>query len=107
MHSQPVRFFWIGERSEIFAAVSFQQLLDDAGQCGSGIEFVDAGTPFDRDGEPIEYGELDGNTHRLTVMERDSADRPLGYLTGSLHDIYARVDGGRFKLPSMLLTWYF
>ncbi|WP_246795659.1 hypothetical protein [Burkholderia perseverans] len=107
MHSQQVRFFWIGERSEIFAAVSFQQLLDDAGECGSGIEFVDAGTPFDRDGAPIEYGELDGNEHRLTVVELDHRERPLGNLTGSLHDIYARSDGGRHKLPAMLLTAYF
>jgi hypothetical protein len=107
----PVRFFWIGEESEIFAAESILQLALDDGQCGTGIgEFVvDAERGillFDEDGDSLDWGEHDGTEKRLTVQDCDDEDNPRGTLTGSLHDIYAWSDGGRFGLPVMLLTQY-
>ncbi|WP_186155633.1 hypothetical protein [Burkholderia gladioli] len=106
MHSQPVKFFWISEESEIFVATSFAQILTDAGACGTGINSVVDGVPLDSDGAPIEWGEVDGNV-RTTIVELDRRERVLGTLNASLRDIYERTDGGRYSLPNMLLTQYF
>lgn len=99
------KFFWIGEESEIFVAESFEQLLADKGNCGSGIEVIVGGTPCDYFGASMEWGELDGS-ERLTVRDTDENERYCGTFTGNLHDIYARFDGGRHEMPVMLLSQY-
>ena len=100
-----VRFFWIGEPSEIFAAESWEQILADAGESGTGLEkFVD-GVPVDDWGDPIDWGEIDGSD-RLTVRDCDEDERRLGTLTGSMHDHYAWQGGERYGLPVMMFTQY-
>lgn len=107
-------FFWIGEHSEIYVAESIEQLAasDD---CGTGIgrytdDFNGIGVRevllFGDDDEPLEWGEFDPITTRMTVRNCDENERHLETLTGNLHDIYAWVDGGRHGLPVMLLTGY-
>lgn len=113
MDNRHVRFFWIGEESELFVAESIDQLVADRGSCGTGIHssecVLEAGeakwTLFDYHGTEIEWGEFDGSL-RTTIRECDENERPLGTLTGSLLDIYAHVDGGRRTLPVMLMTQY-
>ncbi|MFM0256055.1 hypothetical protein [Paraburkholderia sediminicola] len=100
------RFFWIGEESEIFVAASWEQLLADQGQCGSGIESVVDGLALADDGEPMEWGELDPIETRMTMRNCDENERRLETLTGNLYDLYAWTDGGRFNLPVMFSTQY-
>lgn len=106
-----VRFFWIGEESEIFAAESIHQLAADEGHCGTGIGRF-AYMPnvsvvlFDDGDEPLEWGELDGVETRMTVRNCDDDERRLETLTGNLYDIYAWGDGGRYNLPVLLTTQY-
>lgn len=99
------RFFWIGETSEVFVAESFEQLVADEGQCGSGLERFDKGVPVDEFGDPIEWGEINGNC-RLTIRDCDENGRPRGTLAGSMHDMYAWLDGGRYNMPVMFFTQY-
>jgi hypothetical protein len=101
------RFFWIGETTEIFVAESFEQLVADKGHCGSGLErfSLTDGAPIDDWGDPIEWGEFGGGK-RLTIRDTDENDRPCGTFRGSLHDIYVRLNGERFGLPSQLLSSY-
>lgn len=100
-----VRFFWIGEPSEVFAAESWEQILADAGYSGTGIENIVDGAPIDDFGDPIEWGEIDGND-RVTVRDCDEDERPLGTLRGSMHDHFAWQGGGRYGLPVMMFTQY-
>ncbi|CAG9195713.1 conserved hypothetical protein [Paraburkholderia tropica] len=100
------RFFWIGETSEIFVAESWQQILADQGQCGTGIESVVDGAALDDDGEEIEWGELDPNTMRMWMWDCDENERPRGLINGNLYDLYALTDGGRFNMPVLFCTQY-
>ena len=62
------RFFWIGEETEVFAAESLQQLVDDAGRCGSGVGLMRGEDLFDESGEPMQWGEVDA-FERTTIRE--------------------------------------
>jgi len=106
-----IRFFWIGEESEVFAATSIRQLARDDGHAGTGIarweDHPDRGVLlFDGQDERIDWGELDAITTRMTLRNRGDDDRPLESLTGNLYDLYAWTDGGRFNLPVMFCTQY-
>ncbi|WP_438391130.1 hypothetical protein [Caballeronia sp. DA-9] len=99
------RFFWIGEESEMFVAESFEQLIEESSCCGTGIEKIVDGIPVNYEGEPVEWGEFTGS-ERMTIRNCDENERPLERMTGSLHDIYAWTDGGRYAMPVMFMTAY-
>ena len=108
------RFFWIGEYSEVFVAESLDQLLADEGSCGSGIarytdDFDYTGIRvlkiFDDNGDELEWGEYSG-LERDTIRNCDDDERRLETLTGSLFDLYAWTDGGRYQMPVMFMTGY-
>lgn len=107
-----VRFFWISEESEIFAAESIKQLVEGENlRCGTGVERYEVdgdGTVrlYGYDDEELEWGELDGASTRMTFRNCDDNERPLGTLRGNLFDLYAWTDGGRFGLPVMFSTQY-
>ncbi|OUL79903.1 hypothetical protein [Paraburkholderia hospita] len=107
-----VRFFWIGEDTEIFVAESITQLIEgDNHRCGTGVERheIDGdGTVrlYGDDGDELEWGELDGVATRMTFRNCDDNERRLETLTGNLFDLYAWTDGGRFGLPVMFSTAY-
>ena len=110
MDNRNVRFFWVGEESEIFVAASIRQLASDNGRAGTGIDrwedHADRGVLlFDEEGEMIEWGELDAIATRMTLRKRGDDDRPLETLRGNLYDLYAWTDG-RFNLPVMFCTQY-
>ncbi len=115
MDSERVRFFWVGEQSEIFAAHHIQDLATHDGRAaGSGIQRCEQRTLddgfvllslFDEHGNRILWGELPGTTREL-IRETDDDDRVTGTFTGSLFDIYEWDNGGRYGLPWMLMTQY-
>ena len=84
MDSERIRFFWVGEQSEIFAAHHIQDLATHDGRAaGSGIQRCEQRT-FDEHGNRILWGELPGTTREL-VRETDD-DRVTGTFTGSLFE---------------------
>jgi hypothetical protein len=101
-----IRFFWIGEESEIFVAASWEKILNDQGHCGTGIESVVDGVALAEDGEPMEWGELDPIETRMWMWNCDEDERPLGMIRGNLYDIYAWTDGGRYNMPVLFSTQY-
>ncbi|WP_323118118.1 hypothetical protein [Burkholderia alba] len=114
MDSQHIRFFWLGDESEIFVAESIYDLATEAGrQAGSNIASLLADRKtgarlpllFDADDRLILWGEIPG-TMRQTIVETDDDDYPIGTFTGSLFDIYECDNGGRYGLPWMLMTQY-
>ncbi|MCA8328477.1 hypothetical protein [Burkholderia cepacia] len=101
MEHPRIRFFWIGEESEIFVALSWDQLLADDGKCGSGIR-VD-GT-LDWNDEPADFGELPPTT-RVRFAVVDEHDRRTGEIfDGTLAEVAERWPPK--SLPEMLMTQY-
>jgi hypothetical protein len=102
--SNTPRFFWIGEESEVFVADSWEQILADDGNSGTGIEKVVDGVAYDDLGEPIEYGELPANRPvKFRVMDED--ERLTGEIfEGTLAQMAERWPAN--SLPEMLMTQY-
>jgi hypothetical protein len=101
---QKVRFFWIGEESEVFAAESWEQILADEGKSGTGIGKVVAGVPLDEFDDPIEWGELPAD-QKVRFNVADDDERPTGELfEGTLAEMHDRWPSKAF--PEMLMTGY-
>jgi hypothetical protein len=102
--AEKVRFFWIGEQSEVFAAESWEQIIADEGNSGTGIGKVVDGMPLDDFGDPIEWGELPADQKvRFNVVDDD--ERPTGELfEGTLAEMHDRWPSKAF--PEMLMTGY-
>lgn len=107
-----VRFFWIGEPSEVFAAMSIEQLAS-ADDCGTGIErytddFDHTGIRvmklFDDSGEEMDWGEFPAN-HPVAFNVIDDDERKTGEVfEGMLMQVYDRWTP--HSLPEMLMTRY-
>lgn len=107
-----VRFFWIGEESEVFVAASLDQLLA-ATECGTGIErftddFDHTGIRvlklFDDSGDEMEWGELVGTTRVKFNVIDDDERQTGGLFEGTLDEMHARWPAN--SLPEMLMTQY-
>lgn len=99
-----VRFFWIGEESEIFAAESWEQILADDGKSGTGIERVIDGIAYDDLGERIEYGEVPADRPvRFLIADEDESSTGEVF-EGTLAKFHERWPAK--ELPEMLLTQY-
>ncbi|PRZ51180.1 hypothetical protein BX589_12021 [Paraburkholderia fungorum] len=99
-----LRFFWIGEESEVFAAESWEQILADDGHSGTGIEKVVDGIAIDDMGDPIEWGEVPADRPvRFNVV--DENERLTGEVfEGTLGQLAERWPPN--SLPEMLMTQY-
>lgn len=101
MENRHIRFFWIGEESEIFVALSWEQLLADDGKCGSGIS---ADGTLDWNDGPAEFGELPP-TARVRFAVVDDHDRRTGEIfEGTLEQVAERWPPR--SLPEILMTQY-
>ncbi|KGS34475.1 hypothetical protein X962_2006 [Burkholderia pseudomallei MSHR7343] len=101
MNDQTIRFFWIGEESEIFAAKSWEQILADNGSCGSGVR---SDGVSELDGEPAEYGELSPDTLVQFAVVEDNERRTGEIFEGTLAQVIERWPVK--SLPEMVLTQY-
>ncbi|ARK80982.1 hypothetical protein BOC40_11665 [Burkholderia pseudomallei] len=101
MTTQTIRFFWIGEESEIFAAESWEQILADSGRCGSGVR---ADGTSELDGQPAEYGELPADTKVQFAVVDDNERRTGEIFEGTLAQVIERWPAN--SLPEMVMTQY-
>lgn len=107
-----VRFFWIGETSEVFAATSIEQLASST-ECGTGIErFTDdfdytgirVMKLFDESGDEMDWGEFAAD-HPVTFNVIDEDERKTGEVfEGTLMQVYDRWTP--HSLPEMVMTGY-
>lgn len=86
------RFFWIGESSEIYAAVDIESALEE-----SCHEFEDDTPPTEQ------WGELPP-THKLSIIERDDEDLPLSNVP-TTRTLAEWLDPRR-GLPQLICTAY-
>lgn len=101
MTNHSIRFFWIGEESEIFVAESWDQILADGGSCGSGVR---GDGISELDNALAEYGELAPATRvQFTVV--DEHERRTGEIfEGTLAQVIERWPPK--SLPEMVMTQY-
>ncbi|WP_334037880.1 hypothetical protein [Burkholderia gladioli] len=101
MTNPNIRFFWIHEHSEIFVAESWQQILQDAGNCGSAIR---ADGTSEMNYEPVEYGELPPTTRVQFAVIDNQGFRTGEIFDGTLEQLIARWPAK--KLPELVFTQY-
>lgn len=101
MTNQGIRFFWIGEESEIFAAESWEQILSSGDSCGSGVR---ADGTSELDDEPAEYGELAPTTRVQFAVVDEHERRTDEIFEGTLAQVIERWPPK--SLPEMVMTQY-
>ena len=107
-----VRIFWLSEPSEVFAAISIEQLASST-ESGTGIsrftdDFDGNGVRcmklFDDNNEEMEWGEFPAD-HRVRFSVVNEDERSTGELfEGTLAEMYERWPAK--SLPEMMMTQY-
>jgi hypothetical protein len=92
MNAQAIKFFWIGEESEKFAAESIEQIQRNFDKLGDYTE------DFAEDG----FGEIEPTRHIRLRKSEDSAE----VFEGTIADLAAQLIAEGETLPFMISTVY-